>query len=56
MKTFYSKFEDELLSVGYEMKKDEDGYWNLIDNGASIMQNKRRGELLAQAYKTLGGG
>lgn len=55
MNTFYSKFEEELISIGYEMKKDEDGYWNLIDNGELVAQNKRRGELLAQAYKMIGG-
>lgn len=53
MKTFFANYENHLISIGYEISKIDD-YWTLLDNGNVVMQNRRRGELLDEAYSKLG--
>lgn len=53
MKTFFGNYENHLISIGYQISKIDD-YWTLLDNGEALMQNRRRGELLDEAYKMFG--
>lgn len=57
MKTYLSIVENILINSGYSIQKVDD-VWKLfennVDSGKEVMQNRRKGELLAEACKQLG--
>ena len=53
MQTFYAKYQSLLISSGFSITKLGD-YWSLIDGEEILLQNRRLGDMLAEAKQQLG--